>query len=93
MNEDLCSSFFIGRPWAGRWIGCYSFSAIRTAQTLGLGLAEQSRRNDAPVGRKRARGTKAERRAKGERDEGGESREGGNGEKKKNRMGGGKRQG
>lgn len=52
MNEDLCSSFFIGRPRAGRWIGCYFFSAIRTAQTPGPGLAEQSRRNDAPVGRK-----------------------------------------
>ncbi|KAI3367678.1 hypothetical protein L3Q82_026518 [Scortum barcoo] len=42
MNEDLCSSFFIGRPRAGRWIGCYFFSAIRTAQTPGLGLAEQT---------------------------------------------------
>ncbi|CAB1432515.1 unnamed protein product [Pleuronectes platessa] len=41
MNEDLCSSFFIGRPGAGRWIGHYFFSAIRTAQTLGAGLAEQ----------------------------------------------------
>lgn len=66
MNEDLCSSFFIGRPRAGRWIGCYFFSAIRTAQTLGPGLAEQSRRNDAPVGRKGVRGGKG---GKGMREE------------------------
>lgn len=51
MNEDLCSSFFIGKPRAGRWIGCYFFSAIRRVQTLCPGLVEQSRRNDAPVGR------------------------------------------
>lgn len=85
MNEDLCSSFFIGRPRAGRWIGCYSFSAIRTAQTLDPGLAEQSRRNDAPVGRKRREGTR--------KAEGGELREEGDGGKKRSRIGGGKRQG
>lgn len=75
MNEDLCSSFFIGRPRAGRWIGCYFFSAIRTAQTLGPGLAEQSRRNDAPLGRKGREGLEGGRRGQVEREEGGESRE------------------
>lgn len=88
MNEDLCSSFFIGRPGAGRWIGCYFFSAIRTAQTSGSGLAEQSRRNDAPVGRKRREGPERRRGGRGERDEGGESREEGDKEKEKqNRRG------
>lgn len=81
MNEDLCSSFFIGKPRAGRWIGCYFFSAIRTAQTPGPGLVEQSRRNDAPVGRNGREGP-WQRGGRGVRDEGGESRKDGDTEKK-----------
>lgn len=92
MNEDLCSSLFFffsfGKPRAGRWIGCYFFSAIRTAQTPGPGLVEQSRRNDAPVGRngregERVKGCgrgvveKTERRQQQKKEEEAEQAEGG----------------